>query len=258
MNDNCNPHIRHNKIIKNLADDVGGGIYMTYECNPTIKYNYIEENEVEDGEGGGIYMYNDSGDDTIIANISYNYIRYNDANDGGGIVISGNCNPTIESNIITYNESSVRGGGITIDNNSEPTVRDNDISDNQVTGQSGTGGGISVYSSSPLIENNTISGNVAHLNGGGISVEYATTQETTPTVKDNTINDNEAEDGYGGGIYVSDNSNLLPDYDRPGGWGTDRENIPPYNDLPIAGNTFSGNRHNGSSVDNGAHVYFAE
>ena len=208
MYDNCDPHIIFNKIINNTARYRGGGIYMEYECDPTIENNDIDENEAEESDGGGIYMYNDSGDDTITANINHNYLRGNNAaGDGGGIVIYGNCNPIIESNIITDNESSGRGGGITIDDNSEPTIRDNDILRNY-TGY--VGGGISVYQSSPLIEYNTINDNEAQESGGGISVEWA---DSEFMIKNNTINNNKAlgnealsVTGQGGGIYVITNS----------------------------------------------------
>jgi len=57
------------------------------------------------------------------------------------------------------------------------------------------GGGIYCYNSSPTITNNTIIGNRANDNGGGIFCHNA-----SPNITNNTINDNVASE-YGGGIY---------------------------------------------------------
>ena len=88
-------------------------------------------------------------------------------------------------------------------------------------------------------------------NGGGIEVVVS-----NPTITDNIITDNEAI-GLGGGIYVCQDSKLLPTTFRPIGWGNlgdndYRWNLPP-DDSPVAGNSFSGNSHSGGS---GADVYF--
>ena len=65
-----------------------------------------------------------------------------------------------------------------------------------------TGGGIFIISSSPVISNNIVKGNITHSDhgGGGIFIAHS----ASPLIQDNHIQDNQG--GYGGGIYVGDNS----------------------------------------------------
>ncbi len=95
----------------------------------------------------------------------------------GGAILCEGASPSIENNIITGNRAGDPGGP-----------------------PSG-GGGIACIDASPWIIENTISLNVSSTNGGGI---YCT-GESAPTIWDNTIIDNIADDweqGAGGGIYL--------------------------------------------------------
>ena len=138
---------------------------------------------------------------------------------------------------------------------SSSTIENNTISGNT---SNSYGGGIYLYESSLTITGNTISNNTSGWSGGGIYLYLS-----FPTVTNNTIRDNTAL--YNGGICVGSNSDLLPATNRPGGWGTGRENIPIGDPLIpaegeeyiIAGNTFLGNEHGDPlGYSEGAHVYF--
>ena len=142
------------------------------------------------------------------------------------------------------------GGGIYLESSS-PTITGNIITQNEAA----KGGGIGMMSSSPTITGNIITQNEAD-DGGGI---FATIT-SYPTIIYNTITHNKAA-GFGGGIYVAESSDLYPETARPTGWGKHgdanyRQNVPPYNNLPLAGNTFSENIHYNNQV-NGEDVYFA-
>jgi len=77
-----------------------------------------------------------------------------------------------------------------------PNISNNTINENLA----GAGGGIHCDESSPVINNNTITGNYATYFGGGIyCIEYS------PTISNNTINENFANN-RGGGIYCVYNS----------------------------------------------------
>ena len=209
----------------NSGLDHGGGIYAE-NSSPTIENNIIRNN-VTSNWGGGIYVENSS------SVITGNTITANVSNFGGGIFVCNGSFPNISSNIITNNTAENHGGGIYV-NYSSPTIVDNIINDNVATGRTGYGGGICVWMGS------------------------------SPTIKGNTLNNNNA-DIIGGGIFVYSSSNLLPTTNRPTGWGTGRENIPTGVPLvpvegvkyTIAGNEFLGNEH-GDPLDytEGAHVYF--
>jgi parallel beta-helix repeat protein len=112
---------------------------------------------------------------------------------GGGILCKQNAAPLILDNIIREN-SSDQGGGIACYYNSSPVIRDNRIMSN-------LGSGIYCFESSPVIENNNISGNSAGT-GGGICC-----YSSSPTIDDNKIQGNSSYDA--GGIYCSNSSPLI-------------------------------------------------
>jgi|GEM_PF-3097431 len=272
------PLIEHNTITNNLAKSGGGGIYLENCSGVTaITENTITYNEVIYG-GGGICAVRSEVD------INGNLINYNTAGGGGGIELS-QTQSTINNNTISDNDGMEGGGGIAI-LDSEVTINENVLEDNTTMGWGGGifvqnsnalinqntinrnksiglgggswGGGIFISGDNIFINNNTITNNKAIQKGGGIFVG----EGSTPTITDNIIDNNKTTRGLGGGIYVSisDGADLLPADSRPIGWGSSgdsdyRQNIPPYDDLPIAGNTFSGNTHD-DDPNSGADVYF--
>jgi hypothetical protein len=79
----------------------------------------------------------------------------------------------------------------------------NIIEGNTFTGRLVNGGGLSIYQSSGLFQNNIIKDNKGS-NGGGV---YMTTPTDTVVFINNTISGNEAE--YGGGIYATNADALI-------------------------------------------------
>lgn len=247
--DGCIANIAENSIRNNTAYDEGGGISVQYESDINIAGNEITGNDAG-YYGGGIYVYES---DNIT--IQDNTISTNTAYDGGGIGEYYSTLLNINNNMISNNTASSYGGGIEVSSSSNIAIADNSINSN--TGF--YGGGIDVYDSDNIIiQENTIIANTAY-EGGGAYVYYGDTD-----ISNNDISDNIAEN-LGGGIYVDDDSALLPSTDRPTGWGDTREDIPTGNPLDpaqgelytIAGNDFLGNLH-GDTPDytEGAHVYF--
>ena len=230
---------------------VGGGITVYTCANITITDNHITDNTA-DYYGGGISL--EYGENITITD---NHITGNTASEyGGGMDLDNSTNITVTNNTITGNTAGeCGGGGIDVYTCTNTTITNNTISDNTAY----EGGGIYVYDcNDTTIQDNAITDNTAEYLGGGIEVYYYC---DNTTIQDNTISGNTAE-YLGGGIYVDSYSNLLPDTARPTGWGTGRENLPIDNAEPPepiegpAGNTFSGNRHDGLQYTEGAHVYF--
>ena len=156
-------------IQNGLASD-GGGIYLG-ATSPTITNNIIQNN-MACSEGAGI-----------------------DAEFGS---------PLIRGNIIQNNTQqpgcgqNIGGGGIAAAGEGSPQIVGNIIRNNAWPGSSGSGAGISVFSSSPLIEDNTITGNMAvGGTGGGILVTFS----INASVVQNVIAGNVASEGSG--IYVA-------------------------------------------------------
>jgi len=193
----------------------GGGVVCYNMSAPTICKNVFISNIA--GQGGGIYIYGDpvNPDDpsnpvshispVITDNIfldnsaivehgfappDANYPN-NDHGDGGAIVGFQGCNARITGNLIENNNADFYGGGIHLRQWSNGVIEDNQIIGND----SKLGAGIHVtYSSSPTVRNNLIESNEAgSLGGGGIYVYYL----SNPLIERNIIRHNISSRGAG-------------------------------------------------------------
>jgi parallel beta-helix repeat protein len=194
---NSSPTISHNTIKRNAATwaeayGYGGGIFCS-NSSPTISYNAIIDNTASGrsgGYGGGIGWYFNSNPivigNAIIGNSALDVPNRYQSSQGGGIWCASN--GTISGNTISGNTSSAEGGGIMC-NESNPTISHNIIRDNLAF----WGGGIFSIHGDFIISNCTIYGNSASDRGGGIYCD-----ESSPTIRGNTIRDNWAS--MGGGI----------------------------------------------------------
>lgn len=145
--------------------------------------------------------------------------------DGGGISIIGGGSPVITNNIIIQNTTGEQGGGIYIDGVS-PFIANNTIKGNHANELGGgimvraalpdtlianniisensaaDGGGICNYFTSHVMVNNVITDNSA-VDGGGIYLYGEVVADNTSIISNNTIANNAASSGNGGGIYLS-------------------------------------------------------
>jgi parallel beta-helix repeat protein len=193
--DSSSPTIMECIITENLADDNGGGIACNWGANPKIMNCVITGNT-----------------------LSGSYLRPFGL--GGGVYCS-ESSPSIESCIISNNESKYEGGGIYL-LSSRASVVDCLIESNHCAAPSG-GGGISLeysnaliaycrilYNSSPVgagidcvwsspdIINCTIGNNTADGEGGGMSCTFS----SDPTVTNCVLSHNVAV--HGGAIHCND------------------------------------------------------
>lgn len=177
--DTASPYIAYNYIHDNVGHDPwgqeGGGVVMNFcDVVPHIEYNLIRNNTVDagGGPGGGIEIIEGS------AYIFNNVIENNVASWGGGICIEGGEPITVTKNIIRGNHARYggSGGGIVVER-SQPLITYNVIYDNQ--SGSGRGAGIVFFDvSQAQFENNTLMSN----HGGGICV-----WSSIPTIVNNNI-----------------------------------------------------------------------
>jgi len=205
---------------------IGAGV-LVYGSSPTITRNEIVGNALSSSTykifyGGGIYV---NGIDALNPPrpvITNNLIQGNSADpaagtsskpsegDGGGIYVGYNSAPIIETNTIKSNLAGAgmsneygSGGGIAL--YSRVTVQDAKINGNLITGNTARdyGGGIGageygtpVQASRGTVSNNVIEAN-SGFNGGGIA-----TATTRVKFYNNTLNNNTAPGGLGGGAYI--------------------------------------------------------
>ncbi|MHC4944920.1 MAG: right-handed parallel beta-helix repeat-containing protein [Planctomycetota bacterium] len=140
--------------------------------------------------GGAVYS-----EGYVTATITNCIITENSANNGGGVYMF-LASLDITNNIITNNDSD-RGGGIYIENSEEAYIAGNLIHFNTALGGYYTGAGIYCGpNSNPTIIDNDISFNTAD-DGGGICCCYA---QSAPIITNNTFNENYAIN-RGGTIY---------------------------------------------------------
>ncbi|NCC74009.1 MAG: hypothetical protein EOM06_11480, partial [Sphingobacteriia bacterium] len=206
-----------NLLYENHAVD-GGALTIDQSYLTTIGVNSMLGN-LADQRGGGIFV---TGQDTIPSLICFNIIGGNQANnDGGGIFINKNTDAIVLLNIINENSAMMNGGGIAIDEaNIYTTLLANQICDNIAD----NGGGLWLYNlqnTSGAIGVNRISHNIGYSAGGGICI--IGDQTNTEITLRNKISHNNCP--LGGGIYIdginnpeiSDNEIYLNDASLGGG-----------------------------------------
>ena len=182
--------------------------FSTSEGLTSVLNGFTIRNGLQNGLfGGGIYI--SSASPTITGNT----ITRNHAAAGCGIYVQ-NGSPLIQNNVITANDQTGAGsggeggGGIAVTGTSSPPANlqiiGNTITNNSVA-NGGDGGGISVFSSNPLIQGNLIQGNIAYNNGGGVALE-----SYIPILVENLIVGNTSlAGGSGGGLYVTPGNNPM-------------------------------------------------
>ncbi len=183
--------------IKN--NSVHGGVRVQTNSTFTLSNGTIRENTTT-ASGGGIW-----GGTGSTININGGLIYNNGGGSGGGIYSGGTVNITGGS--ISNNDSAGNGGGITGYYGSTINISGGTIENNSVPDTDKAGGGIFIVGSSTDPSTLTVSGtavitgNSAH-NGGGIGM----TAYTTVNINDGTITGNTAQMN-GGGIQSSASTN---------------------------------------------------
>jgi uncharacterized repeat protein (TIGR01451 family) len=134
---------------------------------------------------------------------------HNTTLDGRGlgrvIQVEGDVSPTIDGFAITRGVTNDAGGGISITSGS-PIVQNNTFTSNYA----GSGGGINIETGSPLIESNVFTGNYA-TTGAGLS-----NGSGSPVIQNNTFTGNHTYSGgsspyfgKGGGLYIGSGSPII-------------------------------------------------
>jgi parallel beta-helix repeat protein len=137
------------------------------------------------GIGGGLYI---NGSPTV----EYNVIQWNNSTQhGGGILVQAG-SPTVQHNTVAYNVSAEMGGGLCVLSQAAPVITMNTIHDN--IGHGGGGVAFKGACASLVFEGNTLQGNSGGLKGGGL---YCT-DATVTLIKANEFISNTAD--FGGGI----------------------------------------------------------
>lgn len=171
--------IEDNQIIGNDSS-LGAGVHITYTSSPTVRGNLIQANMAGDFGGGGIYVIQ-----YCNPLIEYNLVTQNESTNGAGVYVTGDSQPLIRNNLIVNN---INGAGVRVKGGAIPTIVNNTIAGNMQSAS--LGGGIDCTTTSvPIIENNII---VSNGNSYGI---YASINP--PVIKYNNVWD------HGAGNYSS-------------------------------------------------------
>ncbi|HVP58877.1 MAG TPA: right-handed parallel beta-helix repeat-containing protein, partial [bacterium] len=197
-----------------ISQDEWRGIrFVRSDSTSILEYCRIEHaraaSQFPDVRGGAVYCFLSSPTVSHCL-IQYNISHNSNWNGTGGGVVSVNAWPLIEHCIICDNQAD-SGGGIAFledqsDTSGQPVVRDCLIKDNVAPY---CGGGIYVGAfSTPVIENNIISGNAAGGFGGGGIALWSSNSLHLRTVSNNIISGNRTSTD-GGGIYIRYDSSLL-------------------------------------------------
>ena len=120
----------------------------------------------------------------------------------GGAVLDGDENLTLDSVVITGNQTARFGGGVSVAGSASLTVRNSTISNNVANGTGfGGGGGIDMQGvlGSLVVQNSTISGNTAN-RGGGIYFYFGGSLQVTNSTISGNVALNSSTAYSGGGI----------------------------------------------------------
>jgi parallel beta-helix repeat protein len=201
--------------------DVRGGAVYVEACSPTISHcalchNY-SHNANANGGGGGVFVVYGG------PVVEYCHIFDNYVDSGGGLCTLEDCTAIFRNNLVENNTATYCGGGMYLGVRSGPTATGNVIRHNHAGGWGG--GGITLwnwYAIGPVsktVTNNLIYANSAADAGGGIYTRYDLSY-----IYNNTIVGNSA--GRGGGIYVLNEGQYLPDVRNAIIWGNAAGNGP--------------------------------
>ncbi len=189
----ASPTIKNCYIRSNAASFEGGAIYLN-SSSPVITGCTITMN-TSFGSGGAISCFNNSA--PIISKCD---INSNTADYGAGIAVDFSA-PVITDSVINGNTATYEGGGI-LSYSSQPVITNTTISGNSTIAPSFGGGGILSAFSAPVITNSNIVNNSADF-GAAIN-----SFSSTPVVTNCTITGNIATDS-GGAIAASESSALV-------------------------------------------------
>jgi hypothetical protein len=181
-----NSTLSGNFTLRNVSR--GGAIYSDHAA-VTLTHSTLSGNHTvgQNANGGGIFSA--YGSVTVTYSTLYGNYTGGDAARGGGVFVRGG-SPTLAAPAVTVTNSTIAGnftrgdgapgGGIYARNNTTVTVTDSTIVGNEVKDAAGgtnpaDGGGLFVDHGTLGVFNSTISGNSAHLDGGGIEALGPTT-----------------------------------------------------------------------------------
>jgi len=196
-------------ILDGRSNDAGGGIYCE-SSSPIINNCKIHSCSIGDDSvtsnnfgGAGISCINSS--PQILNCVISDNVLYAYKDGGGGIYCYGSSSPLIYKCLIENNFASAsfydEGGGIFCDDNSSPQISSCTFINNKAR----TGGAISIYSSSPIIQNCIINNNQSVNSAAAILIRLS-----SPKIFNCTIVNNRSEDRSGGIQTLSNYSNVKP------------------------------------------------
>ena len=171
----------------------GGGIYCSNSSDILIQNSTLSNNSAI-SNGGAIYL---SESDVFIDNV---IITDNTASGAGGGIYLYHSDPVLNEVIISNNSATYDGAGINCFN-SDPTITWSQIYGNTTQWN---GAGISCFNNSaPVIQNSTLSNNLAFMSGSAVAVLYNS---------DVTLLNSIVWENANNGIYVESASTLTATY----------------------------------------------
>jgi len=178
----------------------GGGIWIN-ESAPKLS-NLVVKNNYSRYWAGGIYLYRSS---SLLTDI---VVENNISNQNAAGIFLLSADAILDRVEVRGNKTNISGGaGIYVQgglNNTFPTIQNSLITENTASDTSnGSGAGMTVNGSSPLITNVTITGNVAGASGGGV---YIYTNGSHPVLTNLIIANNKAK--RGGGMEIVGSATL--------------------------------------------------
>ncbi|MGD9008637.1 MAG: right-handed parallel beta-helix repeat-containing protein [Desulfobacteraceae bacterium] len=227
-----------NNVISDNSAFFGGGVFVYGDPSTTIVLsgNIIINNQTTEdnsGYGGGVAV-GGAGACTITGNTIRNNTAGNNVNDfatgsvwlsGGGVFVEYVSTAIVSGNTISENTGRSGGGGIAVSATASIQMTNNVVVDNVADGgiEDGGGGGVYLFThdGSIVATNNTITGNTAASDGGGLRIGLRE-NSAEADIHNNIIWNNSAGDSSdlninndGNGDFIASAVNMLTnDFDQ--------------------------------------------
>ncbi len=173
-------------ILEGAVLEGGTRAVVIEQASPYLHESTFRDNACcEDDPNGGAGVYVMWGSSPRIQGCTFENNVANGTSWGGGLLVQ-RAQAIVQDNVFVGNES-VYGAGLCTDSTYGPIVG-NRFEDNHSGFE---GGGLTLYSSSPALLNNEVTGNSALADGGGVHVCVTCRPHASPFVMDNTITGNE-------------------------------------------------------------------
>ena len=195
-------NIQNSAFLGNIAQDGGGALEISGRVAVSVKDSILRNNSVLDGSGGAVsILTNPSSKGRPALTILRTTLEENVASESGGGLFASSADAEIQQSYISDCRAQNGYGGGLFMVSGELELTSSSVTSNEA-GTSGGGG--HVMASTLRLEYSTLEQNKAMMDGGCLQAIFSDI-----FMRSSTVRTCAAEDGDGGGFYLTENSRIV-------------------------------------------------